>query len=166
MGTIATHKPREFQKYRLRDSPLWGEKVAKIGHFSDRKSPNMAAKFDSNRYRGSSLRGEKTENISFLSVMKAGGKVTETSKNCAQCTLLHIVYNRYCNCLTSGQSNLTTATSNPRDKSELQFNVMFPGKDVVSTVRNTECLLTAGSRTWKRRRARHVVADLREGNVD
>jgi len=33
MGTIAAHKPCEFQEYWLRDSPLWGENVTKISDF-------------------------------------------------------------------------------------------------------------------------------------
>jgi len=42
--TIAAHKLCEFQKYRLRKSPLGAKEVAKIsdlGFFSDQKSPNM-----------------------------------------------------------------------------------------------------------------------------
>jgi len=33
VGTIAAHKPSEFQNYRLRKSPLRGEKGAKISDF-------------------------------------------------------------------------------------------------------------------------------------
>jgi len=74
--TIAAHKPCEFQKYRLRESPTWGEKVAKISDFwgfSDRKSPDMGqlgstflfAKIDPNRFSGSPPAGRTTERSHF-----------------------------------------------------------------------------------------------------
>jgi len=41
METIAAHKPREFLEYRLRESLLWGEQVAKISCFQGFLTGNL-----------------------------------------------------------------------------------------------------------------------------
>jgi len=92
MGTVAVNNSCEFQEYWLRDSPLRGEKVAKISDFGEFLTRNLQIWADwgqiwgggladlcpPNRYSDSLLRVEKPKTVNLIPAVSAGKQLNLT----------------------------------------------------------------------------------------